>query len=280
MNQFLTHYKIQFNNILILFLCIFFLQCKNQNKSIKETSETKKVRQDSLIEKYVTNCAKTYNYRFEMQEWQKCLNQGLKIDSTVAYFWQQKAMPYFKAKKYEVGMEYLNKAVMYNSERWLSYRAFIKCIFSKTYKDAIKDFEKCIETEGNSYVMDHTYKFHIALCNLQLNKYKKAEEIFKIDIEEQEEEWGEAHFIDLFYYGISKYEQNKWEEAIAIFDKSLSSYPNFSDVEYYKSICLLRLNKIEEFRTLYAKAKLDGEMGNTISEDNSIYETYPYQVRW
>lgn len=280
MNQFLTHYKIQLYNILILFLCIFFLQCKNQNKSIKVTDETKKNRQDALIEKYVTNCAKTYNYRFEMQEWQDCLNQGLKIDSTVAYFWQQKAMPYFKAKKYEVGMEYLDKAVTYDPESWLSYRAFIKCIFSKTYKDAIIDFEKCIEMEGNSYVMDHTYKFHIALCYLQLNKYKKAEEIFKIDIEEQEKEWGEAHFLDLFYYGISKYEQNKWEEAIAIFDKSLSSYPNFSDVEYYKSMCLLRLNKIEEFRTLYDKAKLDGEMGYTISEDNSIYETYPYQVRW
>jgi hypothetical protein len=32
---------------------------------------------------------------------------------------------YFKAKKYEVGMKYLDKAVKYNPERWQSYRAFI-----------------------------------------------------------------------------------------------------------------------------------------------------------
>jgi hypothetical protein len=32
---------------------------------------------------------------------------------------------HFKAKKYEVGMKYLDKAVKYNPERWQSYRAFI-----------------------------------------------------------------------------------------------------------------------------------------------------------
>jgi hypothetical protein len=30
-------------------------------------------------------------------------------------------MPIFKAKKYEVGMKYLDKAVKYNPERWQSY---------------------------------------------------------------------------------------------------------------------------------------------------------------
>lgn len=265
---------------ILIILSLLFLQCTGQNHKIEESLEIKKVKQDSIIEKYVTNCAKTYNYRIQMPEWQDCLDKGLMIDSTVAYLWQQKAMPYFKAKKYEVGMEFLDKAVKYDPKRWLSYRAFIKCIFVKTYKDAIKDFEACIEMEGNSYVMDHTYKFHIALCYLQLNRFKEAEKIFEEDIKAQNAEWGEAHFLDLFYYGISKYEQGKWEEAIIEFDKSLKSYPTFSDVEYYKAICLWRLNKQEEYESLYDKAKKDAEMGRTISEDNVIYETYPYQVRW
>ena len=65
--------------------------------------------------------------------------------------------------------------------------------------------------------------------------------ILEIDIENQKKEWGEAHFLDLFYLGISKYEQGKWEEAITEFDNSLQQYPNFSDVEFYKTICLKRL---------------------------------------
>lgn len=265
---------------LIFILSIFFLQCKGQDKSIQESVEAKRIRQDSIIKKYVTNCSENYNYNVQMSEWQHCLDEGLKHDSTVAYLWQQKAMPYFKARKYEVGMLYLDKAVKYDSRRWLSYRAFIKCIFSKTYKDAIIDFERCIENEGNTYVMDHTYLFHIALCNLQLNEFEKAESIFKKDIESQANEWGEAHYLDLFYYGISKYEQGKWEEAIIQFDKSLKQYPNFSDVKYYKSICLLRLNDLKNSKIMFQQSKDDALNGSSINEDNSIYETYPYQVRW
>lgn len=267
-------------NFVFTFISVFFLQCKGQSNSITEPVESKRKRQDSLVEKYVTNCAEKYNYRYELQEWQDCLDEGLKEDSTVAYFWQQKAMPYFKFRKYEVGMKYLNKAVLYDEKSWLSYRGFIKCIFAKTYKEAIKDFEKCLKNEGNSYVMDHTYQFHIALCNLQLNEFEKAEAIFEKDIEEQEKEWGEAHYLDLFYYGISKYEQGKWEEAIKEFDKSLEQYNKFSDVKYYKAICLGRLKMFVESRLLFEESKVDKSEGYSINEDNSVYEYYPYQIVW
>ncbi|MFI0428450.1 tetratricopeptide repeat protein [Mariniflexile sp. HMF6888] len=267
-------------NLIIFIISVFFLQCKGEDNSDQESAEAKRIRQDLLIEKYVGNCAEKFSYRYQMSEWQHCLDEGLKEDSTVAYLWQQKAMPYFKARKYEVGMKYLDKAVLYNERSWLSYRAFIKCVFAKTYREAIKDFEKCIQNEGNTYVMDHTYQFHIALCNLQLNEFEKAETIFKKDIEEQEQEWGEAHYIDLFYYGISKYEQGKWEEAIFEFDKSLKQYTQFSDAKYYKAICLGRLNRTEEFKSLMIEAKTDKNEGYSINEDNSIYETYPYQIIW
>ena len=102
-----------------------------------------------------------------MSEWQACLDQGLKKDSTVAYLWQQKAMPYFKCKKYEVGMQYLDKAVFYDKKEWLPYRGFIKCVFSKTYKEAITDLEECIKLYGNGYRMDHPYSFtwEFVTCN-------------------------------------------------------------------------------------------------------------------
>lgn len=264
----------------ILILSLFIFNCQGQNKFKKESTEQKKLRQDSLIAKYVKNCAEKYNYKYQMHEWQNCLDKGLEQDSTVAYFWQQKAMPYFKAKKYEVGMQFLDKAVNLDQKAWLSYRAFIKCIFVKSYKESILDFEKAINMEGNSYIMDHTYKFYIALSYLQLNEYQKAETIFKQDIENQENKWGEAHLLDLFYYGISLYEQQYWGKAITQFDKSLKQYPNFSDANYYKAICFNRLKKFKESTKTFEKAKLDAKNGNTISEANSIYEIYPYQVRW
>jgi tetratricopeptide (TPR) repeat protein len=263
--------------------CTFFLFiysiCFSQQSS--EISGTKKKRQDAVIEEFVTNCAKKYNYNYQMEEWQNCLDKGLKKDSAIAYLWQQKAMPYFKARKYEVGMQYVDKAVQYAPNEWQPYRAFIKCIFAKTYKEAILDFEDCIKKFGNRYVMDHTYNFYIGLCYLQLNEYEKAEKLFKEYNEDIfKNRQGLEHPTALFYYGIAQYEQRKWEEAIVEFDKVLKIYPNLSDAKYYKSVCLLRIGKQEEAVVLKNEAIQDGKLGRTINEDNTVYETYPYQILW
>ncbi|NDP22753.1 MAG: tetratricopeptide repeat protein [Paludibacter sp.] len=252
--------------------------CFGQNQ---DSADVNKKKQDSLVEEYITNGAKRYNFDYEMAEWQLCLDEGIKKDSTIAYFWQQKAMPYFKARKYEVGMQYLDKAVKYNREEWQPYRAFIKCIFAKTYKESIIDFEDCKKRFGNHYVMDHTYDFYIGLCFLQLNEYQKAEKIFKEYIDDIFiNRDGLEHPTAFFYCGIAKYEQKKWEEAIIEFDKALKIYSNFSDVKYYKAICLARLDERKEVSKLYNEAKEDAKKGYTINEDNVIYETYPYQKRW
>jgi tetratricopeptide (TPR) repeat protein len=262
---------------IILIILIHFSQfiCSQSNPETKRE-------QDKIILEYVTNCAERHNYNYKMAEWQKCLDEGLKKDSTIASLWQQKAMPYFKARKYEVGMQYIDKAVFYDSQEWQPYRAFIKCIFAKTYKDAIVDFQNCINKYGDGYRMDHKYSFYIGLCYLQLNEYGKAEKIFK-DYNDDlfHNRQGLEHPTALFYYGIAKYELKKWDEAIVIFDKALKIYPNFSDAKYYKSICMGRLGgKTEDIKILYTQAKEDAKLGYTINEDNTIYETYPYQVRW
>ena len=261
----------------ILFIVSFLsLQCQSQIN----ITEDKKTLQEVIIKEHVYECADKINYTVMMKEYQDCLDAGLKKDSTIAYLWQQKAMPYFKAKKYDVGMALVDKAVLYDEKRWLDYRAFIKCIFAKTYNDAIVDFEDCIKKVGNQYVQDHTYAFYIGICYLQLNEFKKAETVFENDIEDQSKRFGDGHYLDLFYFGISKYEQQKWDEAIVEFDKSLKQYPEFSDVQFYKAICLARLGKKEESSLLFAKAKKDAAAGYTINEDNAIYETYPYKVKW
>lgn len=242
--------------------------------------ENKTKEQEKIIEEFVTNCAQKYNYSYQMSEWQECLDNGLKKDSTISYLWQQKAMPYFKARKYEVGMVFLDKAVKYNPERWQSYRGFIKCIFSKNYKDAIADLEDCKKKFGNGYVMDHTYDFYIAISYLQLNKFDKAEKLLQNYVNELFEKRNRLeHHTALFYLGIAKYELKKYDEAIAIFDKALKIYPNFSDVKFYKAICLIFTNKNKEANEMFSQAKEDYKAGYKLNEDNVIYETYPYQLQ-
>lgn len=67
-------------------------------------------------------------------------------------------------------------------------------------------------------------------------------------------------------------------KAIETFDKSLGLYQNFSDVQYYKARCLIRLNKLNEALSLMNDASNNFKQGYTINEDNVIHEYYPYQV--
>ncbi len=239
-----------------------------------------KKKQEEIIKEHLNNGA--WKHQLYSREWQEEIDLGLAKDSTIAYLWQQKAMPLFKQGKYEIGMGYLNKAIKYDRQKWQDYRAFIKCIFINTYREAIKDFEDCKARFGNGYVMDHSYNFYIGLSYLQLNEFKKAERIFESDFDLTIKNNGKGwlHHLDLFYYGISKYEQKKYHEAIELFDLALGIYPNFSEVQIFKADCLRRLGNSEEANELQILGEINGRKGNTINEDNSLYERYPYQIRW
>ena len=129
--------------------------------------------------------------------------------------------------------------------------------------------------------MDHTYTFYIGLSHLMLNEFDKAEAVFKKDIEAQLAERNEAHFLDWFYYGISFFEQQKWEDAINCFNQTLSVYDNLAEAQYYKAVSMARLNYPKnEVSQMFDNAISDGKKGNTINEDNAVYEKYPYQLNW
>jgi len=271
------------NFLLSTILLILLSACQKPNKTEEDlTIQVYTEEQQTIIENYYDNCAAKFSYTFNHHQFQDCLDKGLEEDPTISYLWQQKAMPYFKARKNEVGMAYLDKAVEINPMRYLSYRAFIKCIFSKDYSAAIKDFNAIKALEGNSIVMDHSYDFYTALSYLQINEFKKAEALFEKDIATQVEEWGpgEYHFLSMFYYAVTLHELEKWEASIDAFNKTLEKYPNFSEAHYYKSVSLINLEKNDEANEAYRLAQENGKKGNTISEDNSLYELYPYQVRW
>lgn len=255
-----------------LILCFFSL--------ISFSQVSKNKAQNDIVEEFLTNCAEKYNYNYQMTERQHCLDEGLKKDSTIAYLWQQKAMPYFKARKYEVGMPFLNNAVKYDAERWQPYRGFMKCIFSKAYQDAIIDLEDCKKKFGNGYVMDHSYDFYIGISYLQLNEYQKAEKILQSYVDDMYQKRDKLeHPTALFYLGIAKYELKKYDEAILEFDKALKNYPNFSDVKYYKAICLAKIGKQDLCDQMIKEAKDDFKNGYKLNEDNTIYEIYPYQLQ-
>ena len=213
---------------------------------------------------------------------QQYLDSILAIKPDSAYFWQQKAMPLYKARKYSVGKPFLAKAVEYDPKNYLNYSAFMKCLFSKEYEESITEFMEVKERFGDSYVMDHTYNFYIGLDYLQLNQFEKAKAFLVKSRDQQFADFPDdppeeaCHYIDWFYLGIAEYELGNYEEAIKNLDMSLKVYTNFADAMYYKAASLYRSGNQEDAKIWMEKVRENVE--NTINEDQVVYEVYPYQV--
>lgn len=177
-----------------------FCFSQGNNITVKQTFR------DSVENKYLKNGA--WHYLIFSHEWETYIDTALALDPTNGYLWQQRAMPYFKCGKYEVGMRYLDKAVEVKPD-YLDYRAFNKCVFCKSYENAIIDFEKIKSTKGQSYIMDRTYDFYLGLCYLQLDNFNKAEEFFKSSVSFQTKNADDSgvSYLDWFYLGVTYYER-------------------------------------------------------------------------
>lgn len=254
----------------------FFISCNKKPTQEKPIGKN----QDEILNTYLKNGA--WKHHYTTKEWDEWINKGLKQDSTIAYLWQQRAMPLWKQKKYQLAISYFDKAVALDRKKWLSRLGFLKCIFAKDYNAALKDLTTYKQEFGSTYEQDHSLEFYIGLCYLQLNHYDKAlvnlQESVNYEIDQHGENW--VHYLDRFYLAIAFYELGEYKKAILEFDKVLKEYPNFSDAKYYKSISLNYLNKKEEAKLLMAEGKLNFKNGNTFNEDSSLYEDYPYQLTW
>jgi len=266
--------------ISLLILLVILVSCNIETKEVSSINPKSysRIEKDSIIDEVMKIASRT---GLNSQSRRNVLDSAIVIYPTIAYFYQQRAMPLYKQDKDELGLPFLEKAAELNSEKYLDYMAFMKCIFSKNYKDGIIDFEKALKLSGEGYVMDHTYYFYIGISYLQINEFEKAKSYLEKSIHQTEKENGRewVHFLDLMYLGIANLELQEYENAIKYFDEALIQHKEFSDVKYYKAICLYALKKNEEGEVMINEAIKDLSNGNTINEDNVIYERYPYQIR-
>ncbi|MBX2845418.1 MAG: tetratricopeptide repeat protein [Saprospiraceae bacterium] len=260
---------------------LILLGCNKNNESQSVTALSLSPTQEAIVQQTLNDCA--WNYHIFNPKWQACIDEGLAKDPTIAYLWQQKAMPYWKQERYELALKYFNKAVELDPERYLGRRIYLKTIFQKDYTGALEDIKSYRQRFARHHSeQDHSHEFYEALCYLQLGQAKKALEILKLDEAYQLKTYGETHrhFLDDFYLGIAYLETFDYPNAINYFDKVLTEYPQFSDALYYKGGALIRLEQFESGKQAMESGLDFYQQGYTFNEDGSVYEQYPYQVTW
>lgn len=234
--------------------------------------------QDSLITKYLINGAHRYGYLHP--NWARYCDSLIAICPTIAYAYQQKAIPLIKDGQYEAAFALENKAAELDPNQYLAYRGFLKCIFTKDYAGAVSDFQQVARLKPNGREMDHTYPFFEGLCHLELGDYPQAEADFAQDMRLQREadSQSEVHYNTLFYVGVLYVVMKNDKLAHAYLARCLQAYPQHPEANYYLALLHRKQGNHELAKRHLNLAQQALTKGYTLNEDNTYYANYPRQI--
>ena len=260
--------------LLTLFFSLFFLSLQGFSQQLIDC-QSKSV-QDSLFELY---SEKARDFGFNSPGWDLTYDSLLAICPNIAEAYQEKSIPHISNGNYERAFEYIDKAVELDPHRWLSYRGYLNCIYTRNYEKAISDFETAQKLIPNGFIQDHTYSFYLALSHMELGDYMQAEGYFLKDIAQQKrgEAKNDIHFNSLLYFGLLYYLTNEFDKAEVYFRDCLRLYEQLPMANYYMAMTLKVMgNKQQE--VYFEKAKQYILEGYKINEPNSLYVNYPRQI--
>ncbi len=168
-------------------------------------------------------------------DWDATLDSIIAICPNIAEVYQEKATSYIFHGDYTRGFEYVNRAVELDSLRWLRYRGYLNCIFTKNYEHALKDFAKAQQIAPKAHEMDHTNSYYMSLCYMQMGSLEIAEQQFLRDIAQQKkgDSSNDAHYNSLFYLAVVYYEMKLFDLAEKYFKECLQLYEQYPEANFY-----------------------------------------------
>jgi tetratricopeptide (TPR) repeat protein len=207
------------------------------------------------------------------------LDSLIAICPNISEAYQEKAFPFLFNGQYAKAFELEDKAVELDPERWIGYRAYLYCIYSKNYEKSLADFAAAEKIAPIAHVMDHTYAYYFGLCYLETSALDKAETAFLKDIAEQKkgDSGNDVHFNSLFYLGMVYYEMREFELAEKYFKECLHLYDQYPEANFYMGK-VLQITGNERSSFYFNKAHESYLEGYRINEPNSARIRYPRQI--
>jgi tetratricopeptide (TPR) repeat protein len=235
---------------------------------------------DSLIVRYADSGAEKLPYMYNNPAWGSYMDSILSICPDIAAAYQLKAVPAIKNGEYIKAYRLDEKAAELDSQQFLSYLGFLKCIFTKDYSGAIIDFNRAIRIIPGGGEMDHSFYFYLGICYLELGNYPEAEVNFNKDIFSQNggDTAREIHFNSLLYMGITKSVNNEPDSAEIYFKKSLNIYPELPEANYYLALIYKKRNETDLEKRYLEIAQKSILANYSMNEDNLYYVNYPWQI--
>jgi tetratricopeptide (TPR) repeat protein len=151
-----------------------------------------------------------------------------------------------KSGDFKKGFKYLNKAVELEPEMHLGYRGWIRLRKMRDFDKALSDFER-LDSLTPKFIdapRGENIDFLRGECYFGKKEYKKAIELFNLNVKNNKEDWVDIH--TFVYLGLCEYKLGNYEKAISEFERALNQSEYTTESFFGISKAYYKLGNIEK----------------------------------
>jgi tetratricopeptide (TPR) repeat protein len=151
-----------------------------------------------------------------------------------------------KSGDFKKGFKYLNKAVELEPEMHLGYRGWIRLRKMRDFDKALSDFER-LDSLTPKFIdapWGENIDFLRGECYFGKKEYKKAIELFNLNVKNNKEDWVDIH--TFVYLGLCEYKLGNYEKAISEFERALNQSEYTTESFFGISKAYYKLGNIEK----------------------------------
>ena len=235
-------------HLIILFLFSFSLNAQPNCEAFKYYGDELKYEACKEAEK------RRGHYQFS-RRYQEALDDALAIDSTFAYAYKAKSTAYLKSGDFITWKKLIDKAVKYDPEGELFYRASCRYQFFRDYAGAIKDIELLDSLVDYDIGYSQNGDYHLnTIKGLSYKALGKPE----LAVEILEKQFGSSsHNVGIYDYlhlGVLYFELGKYEKAMECL-KRQEDENDIAENRYYIALTYKALDELDNYRINLEAAK-------------------------
>ena len=187
-----------------------------------------------------------------------------------------KSIPFLKRGEFHIWKTLIDKAVEFDTLKFIGYRGGAQFMFLRNYEEAIKDIEK-LKTMISSDYLGTIYNGDYDLEIIRALSYKGIGDILKaIDILEYHINKYNAGLYGYYHLGVMYFQENRYLDSIESFLKQLAIY-DFADAYYYLGLAYKEKEDNEKYKNAILQAYTLYRNGRKLKGDDS-YMDYPDKI--
>jgi len=178
------------------------------------------------------------------------IHEGNRYNPNNAWGQREIGVPYLKRGFAAEAHEYYTKAVEFDEEEWLGYKAYCWLYFYRDYETALAEIDRFDALTPNlvDYPQSTSVNYMRGICYLQLGRMEEAINMLTLHLNKEIEDVGHQYIEALPYLSLamSYHKAGQFQKADSLYSLGIKHNNTTSDLYYYKAQNLLSLNREEE----------------------------------